>query len=340
MGGPRQLDRLGRPLNFGTFRNGVDTSQKSSGKGGKGKGGGGKSKGSGRGGGGSKGGGGKGGGNKGSGSKGGSKGGGSGGGRGGGGGGGSSGGGARGGGLGSGGRGSGGGRGAAAVAPPKKDDSIAVGMGRDSERLVREALRATDLGDGLLKSGEFFAGQKVMAVWESEDGEHEWFEAEVVDVGGKDEEWIEVYFPEYDYQDTLLKEFVMEWEEPAGAKHSRGPDRTQRSSLPPPPAASHPFRAQREGLPAFEHRAEVLAAIEQNQVVVVEGETGCGKSTQVPQYVLEAAAANGLPCSIVVTQPRRISALGVSERVASERGEAVGGVVGYSIRLDSKVLCS
>ena len=86
----------------------------------------------------------------------------------------------------------------------------------------------------------------------------------------------------------------------------------------------------------YEHRAELLEAIESNQVVVIEGETGCGKSTQVPQYVLEDAATRGKPCSIIVTQPRRISALGVSERVAAERGEAVGGVVGYSIRLESK----
>ena len=57
---------------------------------------------------------------------------------------------------------------------------------------------------------------------------------------------------------------------------------------------------------------------------------------QVPQYVLEEAAELGRPCSVIVTQPRRISALGVSERVAAERGEAVGGVVGYSIRLESK----
>jgi HrpA-like RNA helicase len=81
---------------------------------------------------------------------------------------------------------------------------------------------------------------------------------------------------------------------------------------------------------------QVLAAISSSQVVVIEGETGCGKSTQVPQYVLEQAAADGTPCSIIVTQPRRISALGVSERVAAERGESVGGVVGYSIRLESK----
>ena len=57
---------------------------------------------------------------------------------------------------------------------------------------------------------------------------------------------------------------------------------------------------------------------------------------QVPQFVLEEAAARGMPCSIVCTQPRRISAVGVAERVAAERGEVVGGVIGYAIRLESK----
>ncbi|KAL3157307.1 hypothetical protein ABBQ38_001537 [Trebouxia sp. C0009 RCD-2024] len=65
---------------------------------------------------------------------------------------------------------------------------------------------------------------------------------------------------------------------------------------------------------------------------------GCGKSTQVPQYILEAAVAagQGAACNIICTQPRRISAVGVSTRVAQERGEGVGGVVGYSVRLESR----
>lgn len=62
------------------------------------------------------------------------------------------------------------------------------------------------------------------------------------------------------------------------------------------------------------------------QVVVVSGETGCGKTTQLPQYILESEieAARGSVCSIICTQPRRISAMSVSERVAAERGEALG----------------
>lgn len=62
------------------------------------------------------------------------------------------------------------------------------------------------------------------------------------------------------------------------------------------------------------------------QVVVVSGETGCGKTTQLPQYILESEieAARGASCSIICTQPRRISAMSVSERVAAERGEKLG----------------
>lgn len=59
---------------------------------------------------------------------------------------------------------------------------------------------------------------------------------------------------------------------------------------------------------------------------MVSGETGCGKTTQLPQYILESEieAARGAACSIICTQPRRISAISVSERVAAERGEQIG----------------
>ncbi|CAL9749959.1 DExH-box ATP-dependent RNA helicase DExH3-like [Musa acuminata AAA Group] len=92
----------------------------------------------------------------------------------------------------------------------------------------------------------------------------------------------------------------------------------------------------RRSLPAFKEREALLAAISQNQVVVVSGETGCGKTTQLPQYILESEidAARGATCSIICTQPRRISAMAVSERVAAERGEKLGESVGYKVRLE------
>ncbi|TNN30309.1 ATP-dependent RNA helicase A [Liparis tanakae] len=67
-------------------------------------------------------------------------------------------------------------------------------------------------------------------------------------------------------------------------------------------------------------------------VVLVRGPTGCGKTTQVPQYLLDSFIRGGRAsdCNIVVTQPRRISAVSVAERVSFERGEEVGRSCGYS----------
>ncbi|XP_042504463.1 DExH-box ATP-dependent RNA helicase DExH3-like isoform X2 [Macadamia integrifolia] len=92
----------------------------------------------------------------------------------------------------------------------------------------------------------------------------------------------------------------------------------------------------RRSLPAFKERDDLLTAISQNQVVVISGETGCGKTTQLPQYILESEidAARGATCNIICTQPRRISAMSVSERVAAERGDKLGGSVGYKVRLE------
>ncbi|KAM0827322.1 hypothetical protein ACQ4PT_068272 [Festuca glaucescens] len=94
----------------------------------------------------------------------------------------------------------------------------------------------------------------------------------------------------------------------------------------------------REKLPAFKTREEFLKAVAANQVLVISGETGCGKTTQLPQFILEEEIDNlrGADCSIICTQPRRISAISVAARVGSERGEELGETVGYQIRLESK----
>ncbi|ODN94181.1 DEAH box polypeptide 36 [Cryptococcus wingfieldii CBS 7118] len=99
---------------------------------------------------------------------------------------------------------------------------------------------------------------------------------------------------------------------------------------------------QRGTLPIASFRDEILATLEQNQVMVFSGETGCGKSTQLPSYILENHLSQGKPCKIVVTEPRRISAISLAQRVSQELGDATGAVgslsslVGYSIRLESK----
>ncbi|CAM9614623.1 unnamed protein product [Pylaiella littoralis] len=151
-------------------------------------------------------------------------------------------------------------------------------------------------------------------------------------------------------------------------------------SSPPPPshkgAAYDDIQSTRRKLPAYARQEEILDVINNNQVVVISGETGCGKTTQggsgrrgkkrkgfrcesggilwwgpspsaeaasVPQFLMDQYRRDGVgesatekPYNIVCTQPRRISAIGVAERVAAERGETVGGTVGYQIRLERR----
>ncbi|KAE9620874.1 putative RNA helicase [Lupinus albus] len=92
----------------------------------------------------------------------------------------------------------------------------------------------------------------------------------------------------------------------------------------------------RRSLPSFKEKEGLLQAIARNQVIVISGETGCGKTTQLPQYVLESEieSGRGAFCSIICTQPRRISAMAVSERVSTERGEPLGETVGFKVRLE------
>jgi HrpA-like RNA helicase len=80
------------------------------------------------------------------------------------------------------------------------------------------------------------------------------------------------------------------------------------------------------------HAGAILTLIDQSAASIVVGGTGCGKSTQVPQILLEATPS----ARIVVTQPRRVAAMALAARVAEERGGAVGGEVGYAVRFESK----
>lgn len=76
----------------------------------------------------------------------------------------------------------------------------------------------------------------------------------------------------------------------------------------------------RRRLPIYQYREQILKQLEHQRVVIIMGETSCGKTTQVPQYILEYAFETKTPCRIVSVQPRNISAVLSAERVASERG--------------------
>jgi pre-mRNA-splicing factor ATP-dependent RNA helicase DHX16 len=93
------------------------------------------------------------------------------------------------------------------------------------------------------------------------------------------------------------------------------------------------IEATRKSLPVYEYRDELLAAIAEHQVLIVEAETGSGKTTQLPQYLHEAGyTKNGQ--KVGCTQPRRVAAMSVAARVAEEMGVRLGQEVGYSIRFE------
>ncbi|WCJ18473.1 RNA helicase family protein [Euphorbia peplus] len=97
----------------------------------------------------------------------------------------------------------------------------------------------------------------------------------------------------------------------------------------------------RAALPITGLKDDILQSMKDNNFLVVCGETGSGKTTQVPQYILDDMIESGCggQCNIICTQPRRIAAISVAERVAEERCEpspgSNGSLVGYQVRLDS-----
>ena len=89
----------------------------------------------------------------------------------------------------------------------------------------------------------------------------------------------------------------------------------------------------RKSLPIYQFRDEIIQAVHDHQVLIIVGETGSGKTTQLPQYLHEAGFTKG-GMKIGCTQPRRVAAMSVAARVAEEMGVKVGNEVGYAIRFE------
>lgn len=87
-------------------------------------------------------------------------------------------------------------------------------------------------------------------------------------------------------------------------------------------------------LPIYSKRSEIVRLIRTNRVVIISGETGSGKTTQIPRFCLEAG--RGIDGMIGCTQPRRIAAVTVAERIADEMGEELGKSIGYKIRFQDR----
>ena len=87
----------------------------------------------------------------------------------------------------------------------------------------------------------------------------------------------------------------------------------------------------RRELPIWGGREAILTALAENDTVVILGETGSGKTTQLPQFILRSKIINSEP-RIAVTQPRRVAAMSLATRVAAEAGTTLGDLVGYTVR--------
>ncbi|XP_034166768.2 probable ATP-dependent RNA helicase DHX40 [Pangasianodon hypophthalmus] len=90
--------------------------------------------------------------------------------------------------------------------------------------------------------------------------------------------------------------------------------------------------AESKRLPIYQHRHKLIEAVKENQFLVVTGETGSGKTTQLPQYLYQAGLCRD--GKIGVTQPRRVAAITVAQRVSQEMGVSLGHQVGYQVRFD------
>ncbi|XP_010877141.1 ATP-dependent RNA helicase TDRD9 isoform X2 [Esox lucius] len=87
-------------------------------------------------------------------------------------------------------------------------------------------------------------------------------------------------------------------------------------------------------LPITKNRQELISLIENNSVVIIRGATGSGKTTQLPQFILDYYNEKDAPCNLVVTQPRKIAASSIARWVARERKCTLGSLVGYQVGLE------
>eukprot|EP00210_Caulerpa_lentillifera_P007174 g6864.t1 len=103
---------------------------------------------------------------------------------------------------------------------------------------------------------------------------------------------------------------------------------------------------ERASLPVHSIRSDLLQACQHHHLLLISGDTGCGKTTQIPQFIFEDSVLTkfGSTCNILVTQPRRLAAISVSHRVADEMGQnrpsseaSSSSLVGYHVRLNSAI---
>ncbi|VYS47813.1 unnamed protein product [Arabidopsis thaliana] len=145
--------------------------------------------------------------------------------------------------------------------------------------------------------------------------------------GAKNKQASDDYQFVFEDQINFIKESVM-----AGENYEDAMDAKQKSQDLAEKTALEELQEVRRSLPIYTYRDQLLKAVEEHQVLVIVGDTGSGKTTQIPQYLHEAGYTKR--GKVGCTQPRRVAAMSVAARVAQEMGVKLGHEVGYSIRFE------
>ena len=172
--------------------------------------------------------------------------------------------------------------------------------------------------------------------FENKKWEEEQANAALMKFGARDAK--EKHKAEKDYEYLLEDEisFVKSLQIPGKNEKREFSTEPESEQEDPATKAKKSMQETRRSLPIYKFRTALLDAIRDNQIIVIEGETGSGKTTQIPQYLFEDGYTliNGEKKKIGCTQPRRVAAMSVAARVAQEMGVKLGCEVGYSIRFE------
>ncbi|KAF7594299.1 hypothetical protein BBP40_009699 [Aspergillus hancockii] len=138
---------------------------------------------------------------------------------------------------------------------------------------------------------------------------------------------------EYVFDDSQKINFVMDAKMEGTQKAMSQEQRILQEKLNAAEKKAASIEDTRKSLPIYQFRDEIIQAVHDHQILIIVGETGSGKTTQIPQYLHEAGfTKNGM--KVGCTQPRRVAAMSVASRVAEEMGVKIGNEVGYAIRFE------
>ncbi|KAL9109019.1 MAG: hypothetical protein Q9227_006259 [Pyrenula ochraceoflavens] len=141
---------------------------------------------------------------------------------------------------------------------------------------------------------------------------------------------------DYVFDDTQKINFIMDSEQTDGSKPLTKEQRLMMQRLTAAEQKAKSIDDTRKSLPVYAFRDDIIQAVKDHQILIIVGETGSGKTTQIPQYLYEAGftTKEGKKMMIGCTQPRRVAAMSVAARVSEEMGCKCGADVGYNIRFE------